>query len=496
MSALSGKETVSSFGKEWLGLLGAFFWFFSLLLSYDGELMSGTAVLAVFMIMLGISLFGFAMLADRRETVFRRIIFPTCIAGAGLTVSLGFLPGGFVQATFCLIPVLMAPLLCRRMFGVFVMARPGWEAQGYISAVSATIFLHLIWVMLPVGDSVRFGLCAVMALVGLWRAESVPAPTAVLTSQSKAGNPYSVPALGAVIPTPVERRSSGIFRRTATTILFLTLLSAFNLFCSFVHTAVVRGTYLEGDLFAASAYILMPFSFLFFAWMSDRGKGRRGFLIGIGLVFAGCCVAVLPTDSLWKAPFLLLGEFGGTITEFTFLTAALKFFPTANRRYLVAATGLILHTFLASLPSWLADLFMPASFLDPALSRGFVVFGASSAFLLVFLYFWLSDNSREASPAGTPEPKNVSRAEMPEGSLTTPTVDDVTLFASQYDLTDRQTDILAALLEGGTSKDIARRLFVTEATVKFHVHNILAKTGMRNRSELAALLAKRTSEED
>ena len=57
-------------------------------------------------------------------------------------------------------------------------------------------------------------------------------------------------------------------------------------------------------------------------------------------------------------------------------------------------------------------------------------------------------------------------------------------------------EILAALLEGGTSKEIARRLFVTEATVKFHVHNILAKTGFRNRAELAAALAAVSSEED
>ena len=43
---------------------------------------------------------------------------------------------------------------------------------------------------------------------------------------------------------------------------------------------------------------------------------------------------------------------------------------------------------------------------------------------------------------------------------------------------------------------IARRLFVTEATVKFHVHNILAKTGFRNRAELAAALTEVSSEED
>ena len=501
MSIFSAIGTISSFGKEWVGLLGAFFWFFSLMCSYDERLMGGTAPLAVFLIVLAISLFGFAVLADRSEGIFKQLIFPAGLAGAALTALLGFLPGVFAIVAFCVIPALMAPVLCRRLFGVFAAVKPGRAARGYISAVSATIVLHLVWVLLPVPDGVRFGICAAMALLGLWRSGSVPAAGA---NGGKGMNFVPAPVaegpgrgdhLGAFA---AGTQPKGLVRRIAAAVLFLLLLSAFNLFCSFVHSAVVRGTYLEGDLFAAAAYVLMPFSFLFFAWMSDRGMSRRGFLIGLGLVFAGCCAAVLPADSIWKAPLLLLGEFGGTITEFTFLTAALTIFGTAKRRYLAAATGLILHTLLASLPSWLADLFMPASFLDPELSRGFVVFGAASAFVLVLLFFWLSEYGRVALMDGVPVRRDadVTRAEEPMPQAMVPAADCVSLFAQRYDLTDRQAEILAALLEGGTSKEIARRLFVTEATVKFHVHNILAKTGFRNRAELAAALTEVSSEED
>jgi hypothetical protein len=115
MSVFSAKGTVSSFGKEWLGLLGAFFWFFSLMCSYDERLMGGTTPLTVFLIVLALSLFGFAVLADRREGIFRRLIFPAGFAGAALTASLGFVPGVFAQVSFCVIPALMAPVLCRRL---------------------------------------------------------------------------------------------------------------------------------------------------------------------------------------------------------------------------------------------------------------------------------------------------------------------------------------------------------------------------------------------
>ena len=164
MSVFSAKGTISSFGKEWLGLLGAFFWFFSLMYSFDERLMGGTATLAVFLIVLALSLFGFAVLADRREGIFRRMIFPAGFAGAALTVSLGFVPGVFAQVAFCVIPALMAPVLCRRLYGVFVTVKPGRAARGYISAVSATIVLHLVWVLLPVPDGIRFGNCGAMAI--------------------------------------------------------------------------------------------------------------------------------------------------------------------------------------------------------------------------------------------------------------------------------------------------------------------------------------------
>lgn len=51
-------------------------------------------------------------------------------------------------------------------------------------------------------------------------------------------------------------------------------------------------------------------------------------------------------------------------------------------------------------------------------------------------------------------------------------------------LTMRQNDILAALLAGLSNKQIARKLNISEYTVKEHVTAILAAYGVRNRLEL------------
>jgi DNA-binding NarL/FixJ family response regulator len=53
-------------------------------------------------------------------------------------------------------------------------------------------------------------------------------------------------------------------------------------------------------------------------------------------------------------------------------------------------------------------------------------------------------------------------------------------------LTTREREVMALLVEGLPNKLIARRMGVTDATVKNHVHNILEKTGARTRGEAAA----------
>jgi NarL family two-component system response regulator LiaR len=56
-----------------------------------------------------------------------------------------------------------------------------------------------------------------------------------------------------------------------------------------------------------------------------------------------------------------------------------------------------------------------------------------------------------------------------------------------YDLTDREREILAMLVEGQTNKQIAEALTISLGTVRFHVSNILSKLDASNRTEAAKL---------
>jgi NarL family two-component system response regulator LiaR len=58
------------------------------------------------------------------------------------------------------------------------------------------------------------------------------------------------------------------------------------------------------------------------------------------------------------------------------------------------------------------------------------------------------------------------------------------------DLSPREQEVLALLVEGMSNAQIAQRLIVSVAAVKFHVSSILSKLGAANRTEAAALARK------
>ncbi len=53
-------------------------------------------------------------------------------------------------------------------------------------------------------------------------------------------------------------------------------------------------------------------------------------------------------------------------------------------------------------------------------------------------------------------------------------------------LSRREREVVAVIADGLSNKQIARRLFISLATVKDHVHRILSKTGLPNRAAIAA----------
>ena len=51
----------------------------------------------------------------------------------------------------------------------------------------------------------------------------------------------------------------------------------------------------------------------------------------------------------------------------------------------------------------------------------------------------------------------------------------------------RELEVLRLVAAGSTNGDIARKLWVTEQTVKFHLSNVYRKLGLANRTEIQPL---------
>ena len=58
---------------------------------------------------------------------------------------------------------------------------------------------------------------------------------------------------------------------------------------------------------------------------------------------------------------------------------------------------------------------------------------------------------------------------------------------AQLQLTTRERQVLALLADGRTNKQIAKTLYISEKTAGVHVSHILAKLGVTNRGEAAAV---------
>ena len=56
-----------------------------------------------------------------------------------------------------------------------------------------------------------------------------------------------------------------------------------------------------------------------------------------------------------------------------------------------------------------------------------------------------------------------------------------------FDLTDREREVLALMVEGLNNNQIADRLVVSVSTAKFHVSSILSKLGVASRTEAVAV---------
>jgi len=76
---------------------------------------------------------------------------------------------------------------------------------------------------------------------------------------------------------------------------------------------------------------------------------------------------------------------------------------------------------------------------------------------------------------------------LPESFTQPDEQDHFETFIKKYQFSSREQEIFGLLLEGKSNGEMANELYISESTVKFHIHNILKKTECDNRISLLSL---------
>ena len=69
--------------------------------------------------------------------------------------------------------------------------------------------------------------------------------------------------------------------------------------------------------------------------------------------------------------------------------------------------------------------------------------------------------------------------------------DELAAHVGDESLSDREVEVLRHVAEGNRNRDIAKRLFIAEETVKVHLKHIMGKLGASDRTQSVAIAARR-----
>ena len=383
---------------------------------------------------------GIVCLALRRGTGWTASLFRWTLGCFLLTASVAAFSD---ETVLCLVAGMMMNLLCGVIAGFYLdlPARtvPG-QRQGKVFGFGYALSAVLVWLLsIPFGGTLTRGrpliwVAAAMAVLAGWMARP-------LLAEGKTGE------------EPEDQQSTLSLKEGALAAGAVFLLSLVkNLGFSFPTENLLAGMPLElSRLFYAAGLILAGF-------LCDRSR-KSG---------AVCSVAAL------ALPFLMLTLSGQPVSAFACWSLDYLFYGVFS------VFRVVLFWDLAGEKKqrWLAPAGLAAGRLGDAagtgiclLLRGMPVLLVSVAMGLfmgtVFLFFRLYRWAYEPSAAHPRTEQEVFEE-----------------FAIHHDLSLRERDVLRLLLKEKTNAEIAQALFVTESTAKYHVHNLLQKSGCRNRVEL------------
>ncbi len=182
-----------------------------------------------------------------------------------------------------------------------------------------------------------------------------------------------------------------------------------------------------------------------------------------------------------------LHYFGDFMNGFFTLFIILAFADLAAHRPSLkpwAVTGRSLQMFTVSVATVFGAFILDA---DKLFFTLLYVLAIAGCLVIVFYSSALRFNlGSAAAEETTPLPASEEETSLPTVKDTTPLP--ASDYCARYGLTQRETEVLDCILSGQSIAEISKALFISQRTVKFHITNLLRKTGATSQKELLLLL--------
>ena len=379
-----------------------------------------------------------------------------CAAPAALSDNLvGTLAFGYVMNTLCgFISVFY--LLCLASL-VEEKRRGIVSGAGYACSIVVSWFISMLGQPIA-GVPIELVACAVFSVIAVIVGTVTPLPITAWEDDASIGN-ISRPAESDTRRESQKRQPSRIITLACIAVLLMSMVK--NLGFNFPSADIGSTVNLElSRLFYAVGLVVAGLVF-------DRSRKSGAILCMAALVLPFALMALsgatLPSMALWAIDYFFYGFFS-VFRVVLFADLATQKTTSGNTLYL-AGFGLMLGRFGDALGTSIGLSLDGSAVAMVAVAA--VLFAAS-----VFVFYQLFQQLYMPQPVREKSEREVFET-----------------FAARYELSPREREVLRLVIDDRTNAEAAAELFVSESTVKFHMRNLLKKTGCKNRVELMALYA-------
>ena len=260
--------------------------------------------------------------------------------------------------------------------------------------------------------------------------------------------------------------------------LLLVLIALVSMFIVYTQgTFLMNQIFREISLFGSSLVIWVIILYVVMLWSLPFliRKYRVLFTMGFIISLAGCAFALsIPSTRIPMIQEVSLSLFViASAGVDSFLLLMISYLAKQFRRVLFCAWGVVSYYFVMEFSSFIAARYeaVLATYL-----MEYKLLSLLLSFVFVLLLFHLHySEMQEHNQDHLIREDSINR-------------DSLWL----KELTPAEKNILDHIFEGLTNQQIAEHLFISVSTVKFHVHNILIKAGVKNKYELLALLHEKS----